>query len=104
MNLAFLWQVCEILNPEITISGDYILNLKSLALFQTRCGDKHVGESDQSEEVYREQCLAGKQHLDPYKQTTSCLRVNVFTRSEDITSILVTHLSTSAAVDQHRSE
>jgi hypothetical protein len=51
MNLAFLWQVCEIFNPEITISGDYILNLKRLALLQTRREDKHVGESDQSEEV-----------------------------------------------------
>ena len=46
MNPAFVWQVCEILNPEITISGDYILNLKSLALLQTRCEDKREGESD----------------------------------------------------------
>lgn len=65
MNLTFVWQVCEILNPEITISGDYILNMKSLAQLQTGCEDEHEGESDQSEEVEREQCLAGKQHLDP---------------------------------------
>jgi len=50
MNLAFVWQVCEILNPEIIISGDCILNMKSLALLRTRCEDKHEGESDQSEE------------------------------------------------------
>jgi hypothetical protein len=65
MNLAFVWQVCEILNPEITISGDYILNLKSFARLQTRSEDKHEVESDQSEEVERERCLAGKQHLEP---------------------------------------
>jgi len=65
MNLVFVWQVCEILNPEIAISGDYILNMKSLALLRTRCEDKHEGESDQSQEDEREQCLASKQHLDP---------------------------------------
>jgi len=65
MSLAFVWQVREILNPEITISGVYILNLKSFVLLQSRCEDKHEGESDQSEEVETEQCLTGKQHLDP---------------------------------------
>jgi hypothetical protein len=64
MNLTFVWQVCERLNPELTISGDYILNLKSLALLQTRCEDKHEGESGQTEGVEREQWLADKQRLD----------------------------------------
>jgi hypothetical protein len=65
MKLTFVWQVCERLNPEITISGDYILNMKSLALLQTRCEDKHEDESVQAEGDEKEQWLADKQHLDP---------------------------------------